>query len=305
MTRVGEYITSRLLCFPFPVLCFQSTKQEIPISAQLPISCFVFPIHKTGNTDYSASHIFGPYLSEAVRATLKPKPFEQHQKFLFKADADSFYFGSHNLLNVVKGCGTNCRWTITSLNSRIHSTTGSRFALDNRHLVNDPFTGRGHTITSFNLKHTPNFNLMSCHLKEFPDHEMPIYLHWLGFPRLRATNYFNHSELATINVVLNLTRLQLAKDDEARETFITEELAKLRLFETKVKGPTAKFIKRKKNHLCPAATEHFAKMFMIQLEKMATCTAEQFAACITPYSTGIIGTPECLINIVHVRHTYL
>jgi hypothetical protein len=135
-------------------------------------------------------------------------------------------------------------------------------------------------MKSFNMKHTPNYSLMICNLNKLPDIPMYINLHWLGFPRLRATNYFNHNELAVINMILNLTRLTLLEEEE-------EELAKLRLFETKVKGPTAKYLRKKMNHLSPTSMLAFAEVFMDQLEDLATCSSEAFEECVTPYCAGM------------------
>ena len=141
---------------------------------------------------------------------------------------------------------------------------------------------------SFNLKHTPNIELMRCRLNELPCHQMVINLHWLGMPRLRGTNFFTHNEVALINVVLNLTRLLLVNQNPGgREAHLTEELAKLKLFETVVKGPSAKLLKSKDYHLSNTAVSLFAETFMATLEKLSTMTHAMFVTRITKYSTGM------------------
>lgn len=174
------------------------------------------------------------------------------------------------------------------MKDRIHSTNGSRFAMDNRGLVNHPITGRGLPLQSFNLKHTPNIELMRCRLNEVAIREMVVNLHWLGLPRLRAKNYFTHNEVAVINIVLNFTRLNLVnKNVASRDAFQTEELSKLKLFETKVKGPTAKNLKSKEYNLCPTSMLLFAEEFMKTLRVLAGCNQSDFNANISEYTSGM------------------
>jgi hypothetical protein len=116
---------------------------------------------------------------------------------------------------------------------------------------------------------------------------MPIYLHWLGLSRVRETNYFTNNELALINVVLNLTRLTLVKESDVRLESTTEELAKLKLFETKVKGSSLKVLKSHKYHLGCSSMLEFATTFMSMLNYLSGCSLEEFKECINPYMTGM------------------
>jgi hypothetical protein len=215
------------------------------------------------------------------------RPLGPNEKLLLKACADSVYFGSHNFHNVVKACGSRCAYTIKSLTSRTNSTSGSRFAMDNRQLLNDPITGRGHKLLTVNLSRVPNIEVARCHLNEIPGHDMPIYLHWLGLSRVRETNYFTNQEAAVINLLLNATRLNLVQSSEDREESTTEELAKIKLFETKVKGASSSFLKSKKYHLGCSAMSEFSDSFMEMLEYFSSLDQDAFDFAITSFMTGM------------------
>jgi hypothetical protein len=216
-----------------------------------------------------------------------PLPFGAQQKFLLKGCLDSIYFGSHDFAEVVKGCGSRCGFTVNSMTRRTNSTTGSRFALDNRELSNDPITGRGLKLQTLNMSRVPNIEVARCHLNELPGYDMPIYLHWLGLSRVRETNYFTNNELAVINMVLNLTRLDLVRGSTKRHETVTEELAKLKVFESKVKGATADILKSKKYHLGRGSMDEFATTFMKMLKHMCEMTPVQFEQSFTPFITGM------------------
>lgn len=188
--------------------------------------------------------------------------------------------------DVVKACGTNCVWSLNSLTKRTGSTTGSRFALDNRELHNNPITGRGLRLQQLNLKRTPNIQLFCCHLKEFPAHRMPIYLHWVGLERARDTNYFTYNEVAVINMVLNLTRLFLVHQDEERHESMTDQLSKLKLFETTVPGPSEKSLKAHTYRLSSFSMLEFSQVFMDSLYTLST-DEDEFDQAFTKYMTGM------------------
>jgi hypothetical protein len=118
---------------------------------------------------------------------------------------------------------------------------------------------------------------------------MVINIHWVGIQRLRGTNYFTHNELALINVVLNLTRLSLVNSEEVgtREAHLTEELAKLKLFETQVKGPAEKMLKSKDYHLSHSSVLLFSEEFMGILQHLAGLNQSEFNASLTTFSTGM------------------
>jgi hypothetical protein len=249
--------------------------------ARASASFFMCPMHEN---EKKLILPFSPLIGRGIR----PGPFQAGQKFLYKACADSFYFGCHDLSDVVKGCGGHCTWTINSLNHRCFVTDGSRFALDNRSLENHPISGRGHKLMSFNLKRTPNIELMRCRLNHLPAHQMVINLHWVGASRLRATAFFTHNEVAVINVVLNITRLVLVNGKGApREAHLTEELSKLKLFETDVKGPTKGHVKTKTHHLSSTSMLLFAQQFMFTLEKLSKCSQIFFRENVSKHTAGM------------------
>jgi hypothetical protein len=190
------------------------------------------------------------------------------------------------LADLVKGCGTNCAWSLDSLTRRNGSTTGSRFGLDNRQLVDNPITGRGLSLKTVNLKRTPNVELICCHLKELPAHKMPVYLHWLGLERVRDTNYFTYNEAAVINMVLNMTRLVLVSQDEERFEAMTDQFSKLKLFETQVPGPSSKSLTGHVHRLSSFSMLEFAQCFMDCLESLANSN-DEFDKCFTKYMTGM------------------
>jgi hypothetical protein len=169
---------------------------------------------------------------------------------------------------------------------RTGSTTGSRFALDNRELHNNPISGRGFRLQTVNLKRTPNIELFCCHLKEFPAHRMPIYLHWAGLARVRDTNYFTYNEVAVVNMVLNLTRLFLVKELDERPEAMTDQLSKLKLFETDVPGPSSKTLTGHTYRLSSSSMLEFGQVFMNALDTLSGSDTE-FDRAFTKYMTGM------------------
>ena len=159
--------------------------------------------------------------------------------------------------------------------------------MDTRALTNDPITGRGHTLNTVNLSKVPNIQIATCHLSYVTGHDMPIYLHWLGLRSVRQTNYFSNDELALINIALNMTRLQLVQSADERDETDTEELAKLKLFETKVPGPSIKVLKARKYGLGCGPMREFARMFMLSLHYLSTCTDVQFDKYYCPFGAGM------------------
>jgi hypothetical protein len=201
---------------------------------------------------------------------------------------DSVYFGSHNFEEVVAGCGSSCSFTVTSMTARLKATTQSRFSVDTRKLTNEPISGRGLKLNCVNLSRFPNIELARCTLSLITGHEMPVYLHWLGLTRVRATSFFTNYELAYINIVLNVTRKLLVNDSLTRDETDTEELAKLKLFESKVAGgPSSKVLKARKYQLSCGSMQEFAQKFMQVLAKLCTCTDIHFVKYFTSNMTGM------------------
>lgn len=214
-------------------------------------------------------------------------PFGADRKMLYKADLDSIYFNDQSYSNVVRGCGSRCAFVLESTTTRLKATTGSRFSLDNRELTDHPILGRGYKMKSVNMSRVPNIQIASCHLNEVPGNSMPIYLHWLGLSRVRETNYFTNNEVAVINMVLNLTRLQLAKDENDRDETVTEELAKIKLFESNIKGQAGNHLKNKRYHLGSEAMLEFSNQFMLTLKYLAETTMDVFLTHINHFTTGM------------------
>jgi hypothetical protein len=248
----------------------------------LPISGFMNLVHKTRNHSQSLL----PAAHCPQRPAFHLSDFAADQEFLSQADADSLCFGSHNLPDLVNGCGTKCAWSLNSMTRRTGSTTGSRFALDNRELVNNPITGRGLRLQTVNLKRTPNIELFCCHLKCFPAHRMPVCLHWLGLERVRDTNCFTCNEVAVVNMALNVTHPNIVLKDSERDEPMTDQLSKLKLFETTVPGPSSKSLT---GHSCKLSSDsmlEFGQEFMEALEILSNDSLE-FDSCFTKHIAGM------------------
>lgn len=218
-------------------------------------------------------------------------------------DIDSIYFGSHQFESLVKGLGSQCCYTVTSMLERTGTATGSRFALDNRRLQNDPITGRGLSINTVNLSRVPHVLLARCSLTGTPTHPTYIYLHWLGISRVRKKIFFTFVELAFINMVMNITRLRLVNTSSTRQGPDSGELGKLKMFETKVKGPSEHILQSKMYRLGCESMGQFAKTFDSTLAWFGDLDRVEFEVYVTKELTGMNfeGPIGQRLNMRHMR----
>jgi hypothetical protein len=214
-----------------------------------------------------------------------------------KVDIDSLYYGADSLEELVNMTGKKCQYTLNSVTDHFYSSTGSRFKIQCGGLNNYPISSRGFRTKEISFHRLPNVILFKCSLNSAPAHPMAIYISFTGVERIRQTNMFYQEEMSVINTALNLTVFTMKSFSTTDVDLLeyADQISRLPVFETKVKGQFKKNVKDSKSFLGPKAMLLFASTFDTCLKSLQGETG--LGNCLNPKFNGMrYDDGKCLLE---------